>query len=922
VESIAKPHKPRPHSQSPMRNQKPSSTDDQGDLPLAQPNRAFGLSPGGSGHPNGAPFIHLKESSSISSSDIQLPDLSKITIPDIGAHHNGSGGDGGGLFTPPARSSSNNGSFIDDPMSAYPIGSSGLKPRSAFQVDELFGGGGGNSTTNNGRNHPIPKFPPPSADNNRSPSPMDMEIDDETPPAVPTHFSLGQQPPRNGRRPNPPRKTASSSSAKLPPPTTTNPINNNSSHISIGNHNNNADNTSLAFINAKREEARNFFGCKNYRSSIQAYTQALQSIGEATMDLLPRDTYAVLLSNRAACLLMVGAYDAAVADCTLALEKVKMPLPKQPFSNDGGYMLKVKLYTRLGRSYMKLGLHAESTRAFDEACQTADIASDFTKANHSKDECRQNLEFCLQIKTDAALGKSDAKRLKDACDNLTLSMQHILYGHAERTQYADALGHVNLALSMATGSVKLIESKLSILSYMKRWREVAGFCERLAACNVLQDGIFVDDLADYNPFPGVPPARYLKADFFKNTRDEDATTRDLKLTSRAAAEAVIRLPIEIAPTYIRALRLEERYPAGDAAIQSLEELKTRQGVPVAWLGRERAKLALTKSRREEADELFRSQAFELASQKYTECLVIDRDGNGGNDPVDGLNAGGRLHAVLHCNLAACLMARGLHKEAVEECTNALRIHGRYMKAILRRARCYSRLQQSIESISEYRRWLNLVEDRSETSHNAACIFDGPQDVKDAEIAQVKEELDNVQKAKRRNEVKAKDEAERRRAQQRSNFQENFSTSWRSTSGASAQQRRENFYANQQQQPDYNSNNWDSFSGRGGGGSTARSNSNPRPRPHNNHPEGGSFRSNSQGRASPRSATDHYATLEIPRSASEEDIKKAYRRMALKYHPDKNKDSNAGDHFRRVKLAHDVLSDPVKRREYDGHRRPY
>jgi hypothetical protein len=79
-----------------------------------------------------------------------------------------------------------------------------------------------------------------------------------------------------------------------------------------------------------------------------------------------------------------------------------------------------------------------------------------------------------------------------------------------------------------------------------------------------------------------------------------------------------------APPYIRALRPEERCPAGDAAIQSLEELKTRQGVPVGWPGRELAKLALTKSRREEADELFRSQEFELASQKYVECLVIDR----------------------------------------------------------------------------------------------------------------------------------------------------------------------------------------------------------------------------------------------------------------------------------------------------------
>ena len=63
--------------------------------------------------------------------------------------------------------------------------------------------------------------------------------------------------------------------------------------------------------------------------------------------------------------------------------------------------------------------------------------------------------------------------------------------------------------------------------------------------------------------------------------------------------------------------------------------------------------------------------------------------------------------------------------------------------------------------------------------------------------------------------------------------------------------------------------------------------------------------------------DYYAILGIPRSAKEPDIKKAYRRLARKNHPDVNPgDKSAEERFKRVQEAYDVLSDPKKRAMYD------
>src|SRR5436309_15346124 len=65
--------------------------------------------------------------------------------------------------------------------------------------------------------------------------------------------------------------------------------------------------------------------------------------------------------------------------------------------------------------------------------------------------------------------------------------------------------------------------------------------------------------------------------------------------------------------------------------------------------------------------------------------------------------------------------------------------------------------------------------------------------------------------------------------------------------------------------------------------------------------------------------DYYSTLGISRDAKEHEVKKAYRRLARKHHPDLNPgDKAAEERFKRVQEAYDVLSDAKKRAMYDQH----
>src|ERR1700721_4548202 len=74
---------------------------------------------------------------------------------------------------------------------------------------------------------------------------------------------------------------------------------------------------------------------------------------------------------------------------------------------------------------------------------------------------------------------------------------------------------------------------------------------------------------------------------------------------------------------------------------------------------------------------------------------------------------------------------------------------------------------------------------------------------------------------------------------------------------------------------------------------------------------------------PATKPDYYKALGVGKNASDDEIKKGYRKLARKYHPDRNpEDKQAEERFKEISQAHDVLSDPDKRKQYDRGTGPF
>ena len=685
-------------------------------------------------------------------------------------------------------------------------------------------------------------------------------------------------------------------------------------------------------IASLRDEGRSHYINGAYRESVQRYTEAISTLtdGFTKVNTSFDETLAALYGNRAAALMMTGAYEGAAADCGRALQCTGDH--STAGSLESGPAFRSKILCRMARACLKAGSIWDAEQAFNSAIQYAQEAlSLVAPSNAGSDETRQAEKVLNQSINDATLGLSDVKRYREALEGAAkIAADKGVSAVAGRRNSVQLLMFINAALSVSPGSMELHERKVNALASLKRWAELGNHCERLAAEMAKFDGVFKDDLSALNPFPDVRPASSLKSDFFERNPDAIDDPAPFRILSpKAVCDAVLRLPNGIIPLYLRSLRLEERYTeaakAGSAIETHMSNSKhkgTRGNVPVAWLSNERDKLRKTMAWKEKGDGMFRKANYEKAAEKYGSCLTIDSDSTSAYDAQhsDIDDAGGRLHAVLHCNRAACLMALKKYREAVKECTAALRIHTHYMKAMLRRGRCFARLRQYQEAVAEYERYILLVDEAKRSSEgginlNAACTFDRPADITEVEYSKAKQELLDVKKSM----MQSSNTKTHANGKKQTGQQQWYNSQFAKAAASNAAKRkdnasRSNAYARKQHwDAGANQRRYDPF----GGTSPKKTSSRRKEAP------AGDSRANRSQPKQPTVAKNpdcHYEVLGLSATASSAEIKKAYHKMALKYHPDKNQEEGAADVFRRVKLAYEVLGDDSTRIAYDAERR--
>ena len=287
-----------------------------------------------------------------------------------------------------------------------------------------------------------------------------------------------------------------------------------------------------------------------------------------------------------------------------------------------------------------------------------------------------------------------------------------------------------------------------------------------------------------------------------------------------------------------------------------------------WAEQEIKHLRMASKLKQDADTLYRNNKIGSAIRLYGAAVRLEAKRSCSSR---------RALAVLYGNRAACFAVDSSWESVVKDCDAATLADDSYKKVLLRKARALMRLERyapSVEAFQQYLAGANLDE---------AAASDVRRSLQMAKNKALQEQHEE----RARENMRRRKERERRQRQRQHHFHRSGSYGHYGFGGDE-----DDFFPR-----GFNDGFHGSHRGHGGTGYGRR----------HSMPAGGGA----------EDGEDLYGTLGVSKSASQAEIRKAYHRLALKLHPDKNGgDAAASDRFRKVSSAYETLRDKDKREEYD------
>ena len=672
----------------------------------------------------------------------------------------------------------------------------------------------------------------------------------------------------------------------------------------------------LAAVEAAAARAREAYQAKRYEEAAALYAEALRvadrhpsgptdgsrngrgrgpggqqdpktgGVGDGTGDrdssgerILPDSAAGRFHGNRAAALMMAGRYRAAIAasDAATAL--------------DAGLL---RVHCRRARAQLKAGEYHEAEARFQEVYVrlSALLGSAGPRGSALRGEERAHVEKAAE---DARSGMQDSLRVKAAVGEMQGALAAL--NHAQCLKWCDRV------LSASPLCREAMDARHACLAAKRQWLRLAHSAEAFA--HQLARGAWSE---------GEPlvPFALGSAPHGPSLAERPSLVREMLSHGSAA------LPPLTLKCYTTALRMAGMPHCAEAAARHLLLLSEAEGSPSLhrFAARELEVLLNQQSLKAAGDEAFREGRYRAAVERYTGALR--------EDPSDDA-----FNAKVFCNRAAARMALREERAAVEDCSAALRRDAGYGRARLRRGRAYALLG----------RWREAVADLEGYGSR------GPE-----EREEVRREVEEARRrGAREQEAKAwggyaggaEDPGaaypgggsyaryQGPGAQSHSQYQYQGpgaqSQPRYQAGGAQSQPRYQGGTSSSQ----YQGTSSSSSSSSGSSSSSQYQGGAPRPQARaraRGQAQGGPRRGYSRAYAARENASgnadSHYATLGVCESATEAQIRKAYKGLALKHHPDKSSDPGAAERFMKIKDAYEVLKRQESRRAYDLERRGF